>query len=219
MIDLEYIKRVNPGVFDEVVQRNGYDIQPGQFKDQLVVDVGAHIGTFSYMAHAVGQAQGVVCLEPNAKNFDHLVNFLGHEFGFALWKAAISHDNQPVSITDGDNISAVGSGGESVKAMTLHDIVQMWPQWSGKATLKMDVEGSEYAALWSSCIKTVRFFHTILLETHGTEQQNTAMNLYLEVLGYRLIKQQRMFRWDVLPDGSTTNWQPLPAWVSCFKIC
>jgi FkbM family methyltransferase len=219
MINLDYIKSVNPGVFDEVIQRNGYNIQPGQFKDQIVVDIGAHIGTFAYMAREVGQAQGVICLEPNTKNFDHLVNFLGQEFGFSLWKAAISCNNDPVRITDGDNVSEIGGSGELVKAMTLMDVIQMRPQWGSKAVLKMDVEGSEYKALWSSSMSTIRFFNTILLETHGSEQQNIAMNLYLEVLGYTLIKQDRMFRWDVLPDGSTSNWQPLPAWVSCFKIC
>ena len=57
MIDVDYLREGNPGVFDEVVTRNGYGLQKDCFKGQFVLDLGAHIGTFAYVAHTVGGAE------------------------------------------------------------------------------------------------------------------------------------------------------------------
>jgi FkbM family methyltransferase len=217
-IDVNYLREGNPGVFDEVVTRNGYDIQKDCFKGQMVLDLGAHIGTFAYMARVVGNADIIVCVEPNPKNVERLEHSFGNHISFVIDHRAISHDYTPVRISDQDNVSVVGDAGHQVYAVPLREFTSRYSQYSGNATLKIDVEGQEYNALWSASRSDVTFFKTILLETHDSVERHLAMNAYLNLFGYRITRQYHMFKWDVLPDGQTTNWQPLDAWVSRFDL-
>lgn len=210
------LKSVNPGVFHEVITKNGYALEKGCFRDSGVVDVGAHIGTFTYMAHTLGEAQFVLGIEPNKKSFFVLRDLFLDTANVQVRHAAMSYDTQPVSISDEDNVSSIGTG-TVVDAITLRQVVHMCSWWKSKrAILKMDIEGFEYDVLWSASRETIQFFNSIYLETHVDANHNMAMNLYLQRLGFNLKRQYQMFKWDVLPDGTQTNWQPLNAWVSKF---
>lgn len=217
-IDVNFLRDGNPGVFDEVVTRNGYGIQKGCFKGQLVIDFGAHIGTFAYMAHSLGEAERVVCVEPNPRNYERLERCFGGHHQFVLENRAASRDYIPVRISDSDNVSTTGSVGHLVNSVPLQEFVHRFAEYRGKATLKCDIEGGEYDVLWTCHRKEVTFFNTILLETHDSVERHLAMNEYLKLFGYKISSQHQMFKWDVLPDGSTTNWQPLNAWVSRFDL-
>lgn len=212
----QILQAANPGVFSEVVTHNGYAIEKGCFRDMAVVDVGAHIGTFTYMANTVGEAAFVFGIEPNQKSFETLHNLFLDVPRVRVLHAAMSHDNTPVSISDNDNLSSIGNGAV-VKAITLQQVVAMCSCYLvDQAVLKMDIEGAEYDVLWSASRSDIQFFKSIYLETHIDADHNAAMNLYLKRMGFKLTRQYQMFKWDVLPDGTTANWQPLNAWVSKF---
>jgi FkbM family methyltransferase len=217
-IDVELLKQTNPGVFDEVVTRNAYNVTEGCFSGQLVVDIGAHIGTFSFMALTVGHAKHLVAIEPNPKNYSILRAAFQHVENVGLWPGAVSGSHSSVVISDDDNNSKIGQQGTRVPAIDLACVIKPYHSWYGNATLKMDIEGSEYDVLWSASRYDVRFFHTILLETHGNAMLNSAMTQYLACFGYRWVSQHQMSRWDVLPDGTQANHELLPAWVSRFEL-
>lgn len=210
------LRSANPGVFQEVITNNGYALEKGCFRGAVVVDVGAHIGTFTHMANTLGEAQFVLSIEPNKKSFSVLHDLFLDTPGVLVRHAAMSYDTEPVSISDDDNVSSIGTG-TVVDAITLQQAIGMCSFWkSGRAILKMDIEGSEYDVLWSASRKDLQFFDSIYLETHIDAEHNSAMNLYLQKMGFKLTRQYQMFRWDLLPDGTQTNWQPLNAWVSKF---
>lgn len=211
------LKSANPGVFNEVVTNNGYALERGCFHDSVVVDVGAHIGTFTYMAHTLGEAKFILSIEPNRRSFGVLRDIFSDTPSVQVKHAAMSFDGTPVSISDDDNVSTVGMG-TLVDTVTLEQVVSVcsFHKPLRKAILKMDIEGSEYDVLWSASRQDIQFFNSIYLETHVDADHNSAMNLYLQRLGFNRTRQYQMFKWDVLPDGTQTNWQPLNAWVSKF---
>ena len=212
----DFLKSVNPGVFQEVITNNGYALERGCFRNSAVVDVGAHIGTFTYMAHTLGEAQFVLGIEPNKRNFGVLRDTFCDIPSIQVRHAAMSYDTHPVSISDEDNVSSIGTG-SVVDAITLQQAVALcsWHKLA-RAVLKMDIEGYEYDVLWSASRQDIQFFNSIYLETHVDATHNAAMNLYLQRMGFNLTRQYQMFKWDVLPDGTQVNWQPLNAWVSKF---
>ena len=216
--DLDFLRIVNPGVFSEVITRNGYGLTEGCFKDCLVVDAGAHVGNFSYSAKIIGQAATIVAVEPNPVNFAKLSRVFSRCPEYILWNKAFSHDFSPVLVSNDDNSSRVGQQGTPVDAMPLGEIPRLFPSFRSRAALKMDIEGSEYNVLWSAPREVVTFFKSIYLETHGEEVLTLAMIEYLKCFGFRMTRNDRMFSWDVLPGGGTTNWQPLPAWVLTFHL-
>jgi len=188
-IDVNFLRDGNPGVFDEVVTRNGYGIQKGCFKGQLVIDFGAHIGTFAYMAHSLGEAERVVCVEPNPRNYERLERCFGGHHQFFLENRAASRDYTPVRISDSDNVSTTGSVGHLVNSVPLQEFVHRFAEYRGKATLKCDIGGGEYDVLWTCHRKEVTFFNTILLETHDSVERHLAMNEYLKLFGYKISSQ------------------------------
>jgi FkbM family methyltransferase len=216
-IDLDFLREGNPSVFDEVVTRNSYGLDQGCFKDQLVVDVGAHMGTFAYMAHFHGQADKVICVEPNAKNYKRLDQCFGDHKSFLLYNCAASHNYEPVLISDEDNNSKVGHGSK-VFGMPLEEITRGYQPYLGHAILKMDIEGSEYDVLWSAHRRDITFFKTIFIETHISQAKHHAMCEYLFQFGYKLTNQNQMFFWWTQPDGQQVGHRPLDAWVSRFDL-
>ena len=216
-IDLDFLRDGNPGVFDEVVTRNCYGLAKGCFRDQLVIDIGAHMGTFAYMAHFHGQAEKIVCVEPNPKNYQRLHSCLGDHASFVLHHRAVSHDYAPVLISDDDNNSKVGQGSR-VFSVPLEEITRGNQNYTGRAVLKMDIEGYEYNVLWSAHRRDVTFFKTIFLETHTSSSKHLAMCEYLMQFGYHITSQDQMFFWNRLPDGQQVDFRPLDAWVSRFDL-
>ncbi len=216
-IDLGFLHEGSPGVFDEVVTRNGYFLSKDCFKDCLVVDAGAHVGTFAYMAHFHGGAEKVVCIEPNSKSYQRLNHSFGNHHCFILHNRALSHNYDPVFISDDDNNSSVGKGSK-VFSMPLEEVTRGYQDYVGRAVLKMDIEGSEYDVLWSAHRRDITFFKTIFLETHVSQAKHLAMCEYLFQFGYKTTIQEQMFFWWTKPDGERVGHQPLDAWVSRFDL-
>ena len=216
-IDLEFLREGNPKVFKEVITDNGYLLSQGCFKYHLVVDVGAHMGNFAYMAHSYGLAEKIICVEPNPKSYQRLHHCFGHHNDFVLHNRAMSHNYEPVSISDEDNNSKVGHGSK-VFSIPLEEITRGYQAYLGRAILKMDIEGSEYDVLWSAHRRDITFFKTIFIETHISQAKHHAMCEYLFQFGYKLTHQHQMFFWWTQPDGQQVGHRPLDAWVSRFDL-
>jgi len=55
-------------IFDEIFLRSGYDMSKVEFKPDVIIDCGAHIGMFSLLAASTFPGATVVAYEPNPKN-------------------------------------------------------------------------------------------------------------------------------------------------------
>lgn len=143
--------KIRAGTWDEdiyqsVFSENEYMIE--NFAGATVVDIGAHVGCFSVLAHN-GGARSVYAFEPNEDNFKLLNQnsqgtsitarkYAVRESSGSFCKSIQSHDMRN---TGGCPVAASDTG---VPTISLDDIIN----WVGQIDiLKIDCEGSEYKAL------------------------------------------------------------------------
>jgi len=138
----------------------------------VIVDVGAHVGVFSYLCHRRG-SRSVHCYEPGERNFRLLQRNLGslsgvHLFNMAVWRS----DRQAgtglfLSGPEGENTGAnsvlaagrvidfrhqrvhedSSTGAHTVPSVPLDDILEKFDRVK---LLKLDCEGSEFPILLTS---------------------------------------------------------------------
>lgn len=160
--------KIRAGIWDEdiyqsVVSENEYMIE--DFSGAVVVDIGAHIGCFSVLAHN-GGARSVDAFEPNEDNFKLLKhnsrgtmikahNYAVRESSGLFCKSIQSHD---IRNTGGCPVAASSAG---VPTISLDEIIKSVGQVD---ILKLDCEGSEYKALLPC--KDIRKVKLIVGEYH-----------------------------------------------------
>ena len=141
------------GVFDQVVRMNEYRLPPYFAPDELVVDLGAHIGTF---LHAVAErgCKRIVCVEPAAGNFRILQcnadAWRDHGVDSLLLQAAVWSSTETVRLgSRGPGMTAAASVSEAgevqVKSMSLDYVMNRIA--SPVRLMKLDIEGAEVPAL------------------------------------------------------------------------
>lgn len=151
------------------INHNEYRL-PKRMDDIIVIDVGAHIGAFSYACLKRG-ARKVYAFEPNASSFglltDNLTKYVECNRAY-VERAAVWRSDDPTvdflylsEMTEIDNRLNSGSPSivkgeavEKVHCISL-DAVLSWVYdreefHSGKVLLKLDCEGSEWPILFTS---------------------------------------------------------------------
>ena len=138
--ELEMVQR-------EIIRDEIYDQYFSVEPNDIVVDLGAHVGTFS--EHALRKGAGlVVAVEPNKRTYLELDENLKHSNSLViLMNRAIAESgkNYVKFISDGIN-SRVSDEGEEVRACSFEDILgyAYLGQKKGIDFLKMDCEGGEF---------------------------------------------------------------------------
>ena len=160
---------------------------------QVVIDVGANLGIYSYwMSRAVGPAGRVIAFEPQPELARHLEAM---KSAFGLRNLAVV--NQALSSSGGSRMlfrPEPGGGGASFRR---HDA--SWEQIEVKVTtlddyyadempvrfIKCDAEGHEYDVLRGSRRILTRDHPTLLLEIHDAEAAAGEIPRFLDELGYQ----------------------------------
>lgn len=150
-----------PGTWDEAIVRscvdgNEYGLPDKLEPDDLVIDIGAHIGGFAHAAWLRG-SRDIWCYEPFLSNFDLLVrNLEPHLDSFVLRRRAMWHTDGQMMYSDGAE-SRENTGGVDFFAMTgswyarsvnLDDIIGFIG--GDIRFLKLDCEGAEFPILLTS---------------------------------------------------------------------
>ena len=155
-------------VFDEIFKRNVYRL-PDRFKaEDVIVDVGAHIGCFSFSCLLRGCGE-VWAYEPDQANFELLEKNCGYFTGFtainkAVWRSDKLEPEVLFSGYDG-GLNACGfctrvegavirgdaTNIKYIPAVELDFILEVCGQRRIRL-LKIDAEGAEYPALYT-CTK------------------------------------------------------------------
>ena len=96
-------------VINEVYLGDTYRIGQLNILPKILVDIGAHIGTFARLAWETwGDAVKIICIEPNPHSFQLLEsNVAGHNV--VLYQAAVRYDNHCVTLDD-HNVEVTGGG-------------------------------------------------------------------------------------------------------------
>ena len=167
-------------------------------KNDVVIDIGAHIGIFSIYASQFCKNGKILCYEPSTENYEllqcnisqnHLKNIFPNNF-------AVSHNNDFVTLyinPDNTAHSIYGSTSKSiqVKSRTLQNIFD-----SNKLEicdyLKLDCEGAEYEIIESLPIEYIKKIKQIYIEYHFSDSKRAMLDNMikkLEQMSFSIIKE------------------------------
>jgi len=182
-------------VWHQIMYLDEYRVSDCQLeRDDVIIDVGAHIGTFSYLCHTKG-SRAIYCFEPSKRNFAWLERNVGLLPGVHLSRTAVwrSDGEQTAKVTlsgaAGENTGAnsvlaggrcidhprqrfVDSDGDrcQVAAIPLDEILKRFDRVK---LLKMDCEGSEFPILLTS--RELHRVERIVGEVHEIDQKLMAL--------------------------------------------
>ncbi len=183
-IDAEIMEnhfKFRPGTIDEsvfraVVERNEYWVPAQLLPDEVVIDIGAHIGSFSWLCWLRG-ARTIEAFEADLENYqlawDNLQPTGVRLQQLAVWRSdrqeeVLHHSGYPEMQPDGPDPVGINTGGGHVFSPVGAPI----PTISLDAIigdrlisiLKLDCEGSEYPILLTS--KKLKQIRSIVGEYH-----------------------------------------------------
>jgi len=192
------------GILLEMFRDNVYEI--GEFytprpKD-VVVDIGAHVGLFSYVLLRDHPCR-VVAFEPFKENFacleHNLKRFDGTRVGIFNIAVGAERGKVQLEIPESTNrthdaILTVAEGDEPglIDMIPLDEVFAV-AGTDRIALLKMDIEGSEYDAFKEASPSCLRGFEKIAMEYHDNLREGT-----LELLKSRLEETHAL---TVIPHG------------------
>lgn len=163
-------------VFGGVIYGNEYRLPDAFGPDDIVLDIGAHIGSFCFAALERG-ANHVHGFEPFSKNYDcarqNLASYQGRVtlYNQAVWRSDRVVKTLSFTSFEGENESAGhvidANRGEPVEAVSFDEVVLRLTD-NGKKRIrlmKIDCEGSEFPILFTS--KTLHLIDSITGEYHN----------------------------------------------------
>lgn len=138
------------GIVEEVLKVYNLDAYRGR-DPQLIVDVGAHIGSFSRLAHHRWHDARLLAVEPCADNYELTTRNLAEIPNSMVFHAAIgvSRDDRVDWEASAEDPNNTGGGGVvahrdgTVRTVLLSDIIHLFGEID---VLKTDCEGGEW--LW-----------------------------------------------------------------------
>jgi len=172
--------------------RTGFEIK----NNDVVIDVGGHIGLFSLYASQYCKIGTIFCFEPIKDNFDLLVSNIqiNNLSNIHYFNKAIFNENKPTRIylnsSDQAAHSIFGHGNNfvDIDTTTLSEVMDS-NRIKMCNLLKLDCEGSEYEILQSTPDDYFNRIQKICLEYHILENNFEPLNLLksrLTSLGYKV---------------------------------
>ncbi len=155
-------------IVDEVLFRDSYQLRTIGFVPKRIIDVGAHIGSFSTLAAMLFPTAEIIAVEPEKQNYRLLQENAPRNA--QLRNEAVSDTEGNVTLHIGKNNGAQHSITSSFGAGKLHEGTQEVAAFPlshyGPADLiKIDCEGGEYAILKD----TLPEAKAVILEIHDLD--------------------------------------------------
>lgn len=154
-------------------------------KGDIVVDLGAHIGSFTRLALACGAY--VYAIEPHEGNFKLLKQNVKMASGGATLLNILIYNGKKVHFLSDPKrgeLHKVAGHGEMMESFTLNDVVQN--EGLEKINLlKVDIEGAEYEVF-----KHFKYFdivEQITMEYHGGAAKMAWLIVFLEKRGFEVV--------------------------------
>ncbi len=158
--------------------RNEYNVRP---EDRMILDCGANIGAFSVFAVSRARSARIVAIEPFPSTFERLVESvkLNHlEDRVTCIQVALAASDRNVNMYAAPQVDSQarqviqpsGSDTVSVPALTLSSLVERIGIGEFDL-LKMDIEGSEHAAVLSADALVLSRFKRVSIEYHQTGEK------------------------------------------------
>ena len=150
------IEGAAPGLISEIWERDEYRVRPHITAGSRVVDIGAHVGTFTLWAVSLGAT--VIAVEPYPPNVERLVRNTTGRPNVTVWPVAAGSSERMCG-TDGQDTGVATIPGGTIRMVTLATIIGGIPV----DVLKIDAEGAEYDILIGADLALVDY---LTLELH-----------------------------------------------------
>lgn len=192
----------------KVYERKGFEIKP----NDIVLDIGAHIGTFAVYAAQKARQGAVFAFEPEPENFDFLrknkiinrlqnlktynlgVNSAGKDFVLYISRSnTAGHSSFPD--TSAEKIT--------VKAITLEEIIKK-NKLNRVNYLKMDAEGAEFDIILNTPKFILKRVDKIVMEYHDFSSEHNHKDIiqYLESCGFEVFIEGTMLQTLIVKTGT-----------------
>ena len=202
-------------IFAKVVQADEYGLKGTRFEpEDAVLDVGAHIGSFAYLAHQLG-SRSIHSFEALPRNYALLQRNLGSVPGISLMHAAVWRSDRPnprtlfISPPNGENTGAptllAGGQGLNFETQTRFAAEQeatpvpciafdeLLKRFDRVALVKLDCEGSEFPILLTS--QELHRVDRIVGEVHEVEEAMMAgFDDEARIDGYASYRREHLIR-------------------------
>ena len=192
---LSSLEAMNSPLFEDMISKDEYGLEPGDFVGRNVLDVGANIGMFSIIA-AAGGGRTIVSIEPNLSNFESLFrNCHQYHNVHPLLFAVHGSSGACNTVGEGQTCTVVPDPNGTVPTITLSQALALFPPGDNDLLLKMDIEGTEFDVIYQTNGDDIRRFRTFMLEIHCREnpRKATALEDFVKALGYRIVSRKPLF--------------------------
>ncbi len=200
----------------EVLNENCYGLPDKMSDKAVIVDIGAHIGTFAIACLSRGVSR-VICYEPDPSSFELLTSNLEALYpGGAHWEAHQRALGPPDWNGRTANFCSLGSehatacshidetGSSAAEIISLHAI--LFPLHRVDV-LKLDCEGGEWLSIPTATYDDLKSVRSIVGETHTLTSKKFVhedMAALLAPLGFHC--EQRPLEQSKQPSGEYLNW-------------
>jgi FkbM family methyltransferase len=165
-------------VVNEVILEHRYEHWAELEIRGTVLDCGAHIGAFSFLALSQSKTRKVIAVEPNPFTFKLLKQ--NAPKAILINKAITNEKYVYISdFQDRPELNKLSEVGIKVKGITLDELITEPINF-----LKMDIEGAEYDAFYS-CNK-LDMVEQISIEYHNGGTKLAQLIIYLESCGFTM---------------------------------
>ena len=185
------------GIIDEVFIKNIYGSYERFFnKDDIILDVGAHIGTFSLYISQYIKDGVIYALEPDKDNFNQLKRNIQLNKSLTIKACNIALGSRSgkrrLHLSPENNAAHSFHFGKKnpskmVRTKTLADFVNE-KSISRLKLMKLDCEGSEYEILESCSRQLLQTINMIIMEIHEMDEKHCyqSMEFFLRQNGFQL---------------------------------
>ncbi len=185
-------------VFKQIFRHKEYEplvktLMANEINPEFILDLGSNIGLAAVFMKKHFPNAEIICIEPDAKNFSHLMmNICGLEninaIHAAIWNKSVGlTEDEPFrggddwSKTYKESVDQVDS--EQIKGLTIADILQQYGK-TNIDVLKMDIEGAE-RYIFDESISDLSFLsitNVIAIEIH--DEFNIREKIYKQLRNF-----------------------------------
>jgi FkbM family methyltransferase len=158
-------------VFVDDCYRMEWLLAPLVGRSPLVLDVGAHVGSFSLRVLEICPDATVHCYEPSATTAEYLRrNAAANNASITVHEAAVSAETGTALFSDTQNASTINrldseaAGATNVHTYSFGDVLAAMP--AKPALVKLDCEGSEYDIVLRSAPEDWHGIDRLIMEYH-----------------------------------------------------